>query len=76
MLALHALPAAPADGVESARRDPELQELLFLGLFERGIYTAPRGMVNLSLPLTDAQLDTALAALDDTLSELGTALER
>jgi hypothetical protein len=33
-------------------------------------------MVNLSLPLTDAQLDTALAALDDTLSELGTALER
>ena len=76
MLALLALPAAPADGVESARRDPELEELLFLGLFERGIYTAPRGMVNLSLPLTDAQLDTALAALDDTLSELGTALER
>ena len=76
MLALHALPAAPADGVESARRDPELQELLFLGLFERGIYTAPRGMINLSLPLTDAQLDTALAALDDALSELGTTLER
>ena len=70
MLALHALPAAPADGAESARRDPALQELLFLGLFERGIYTAPRGMVNLSLPLTDAQLDAALAALDETLAEL------
>jgi glutamate-1-semialdehyde 2,1-aminomutase len=70
MLALHALPAAPADGVESARRDPELQELLFLGLFERGIYTAPRGMLNLSLPLTDAQLGETLAALDDTLMEL------
>jgi glutamate-1-semialdehyde 2,1-aminomutase len=70
MLALHALPAAPADGAESARRDPALQELLFLGLYERGIYTAPRGMVNLSLPLTDAHLETALAALDDTLSEL------
>ena len=27
-------------------------------------------MVNLSLPLTDAQLDEALAALDDTLAEL------
>ena len=26
-------------------RDPALQELLFLGLYERGIYTAPRGMV-------------------------------
>jgi glutamate-1-semialdehyde 2,1-aminomutase len=49
---------------------PELQELLFLGLYLRGIYTAPRGMVNLSLPLTDAQLDEALAALGDTLADL------
>jgi glutamate-1-semialdehyde 2,1-aminomutase len=71
MLALHALPAAPVDGAESARRDSVLQELLFLGLYERGIYTAPRGMMNLSLPLTDAQLEAALSALDDTLSELG-----
>jgi glutamate-1-semialdehyde 2,1-aminomutase len=75
MLAVHALPAAPADGAESARRDPALQELLFLGLYERGIYMAPRGMLNLSLSLTDTQLDAALAALDDTLAELdaGTA---
>jgi glutamate-1-semialdehyde 2,1-aminomutase len=49
---------------------PELQELLFLGLYLRGIYTAPRGMINLSLPLTDEQLGIALAALDETLSEL------
>jgi hypothetical protein len=27
-------------------------------------------MVNLSLPLTDAQLDQALGALDDTLADL------
>jgi glutamate-1-semialdehyde 2,1-aminomutase len=49
----------------------ELQELLFLGLYLRGIYTAPRGMMNLSLPLTDEQLAAALVALDETLSELG-----
>jgi glutamate-1-semialdehyde 2,1-aminomutase len=49
---------------------PELQELLFLGLYLRGIYVAPRGMVNLSLPLTDDQLAAALTALDETLSEL------
>ena len=48
----------------------ELHELLFLGLYTRGIYMAPRGMINLSLPLTDEQLATALAALDDTLAEL------
>jgi glutamate-1-semialdehyde 2,1-aminomutase len=71
MLALHALASPPADGAESARRDSALQELLFLGLYERGIYTAPRGMVNLSLPVTDAQLEAARSALGDTLSELG-----
>jgi glutamate-1-semialdehyde 2,1-aminomutase len=49
---------------------PELQELVFLGLYLRGIYTAPRGMITLSLPLTDKQLATALQALDDTLAEL------
>jgi glutamate-1-semialdehyde 2,1-aminomutase len=50
--------------------DSALQELLFLGLYRRGIYTAPRGMVNLSLPLTDDQLAAALSALDATLAEL------
>jgi glutamate-1-semialdehyde aminotransferase len=50
--------------------DPALQELLFLGLYRRGVYTAPRGMVNLSLPLTDDQLAAALSALDATLAEL------
>jgi glutamate-1-semialdehyde 2,1-aminomutase len=52
---------------------PELQELLFLGLYLRGIYTAPRGMVNLSLPLTDEHLAAALGALDETLAELARA---
>jgi glutamate-1-semialdehyde 2,1-aminomutase len=70
MLTLHALPVPPVDGAGSGRRDPALQDLLFLGLYERGIYTAPRGMVNLSLPVTDAQLEAALSALDDVLSEL------
>ena len=27
-------------------RDDVLQELIFLGLYERGVYTAPRGMIN------------------------------
>jgi glutamate-1-semialdehyde 2,1-aminomutase len=50
--------------------DSALQELLFLGLYRRGIYTAPRGMVNLSLPLTDDHLASALSALDATLAEI------
>ena len=69
-LTIHALPAPPGGASDVARRDPALQELIFLGLYRRGFYTAARGMINLSLPLTDDQLDAALAALDDTLAEL------
>jgi glutamate-1-semialdehyde 2,1-aminomutase len=72
MMALHALSSPPADGDAAPLRDPALQKLIFLGLYRRGIYTAPRGMINLSLPLTDAQLNTALVALDETLTDLGT----
>ncbi len=70
MMSLHALAAAPTNGTEAAARDASLQELLFLGLYERGVYTAARGMINLSLALTDDQLATALSALDETLTEL------
>jgi glutamate-1-semialdehyde 2,1-aminomutase len=70
MLALHAVANAPADAHGVAARDPHLQELVFLGLYRRGIYLAPRGMMSLSLPLRDDQLATALDALDDCLREL------
>lgn len=70
MMAVHARAVAPTNAAEAAARDGVLQELLFLGLYERGVYIAPRGMINLSLPLTDDQLATALDALDDTLAEL------
>ena len=70
MLSLHAVATAPTNAHEVAARDPHLQELLFLGLYARGMYLAARGMMCLSLPLSDAQLSAALAALDDCLAEL------
>jgi glutamate-1-semialdehyde 2,1-aminomutase len=73
-MTIHARETAPTNGVEAAERDPALQELIFLGLYRRGVYMAPRGMINLSLALTDAQLRTALDALDETLFELGSRL--
>jgi hypothetical protein len=51
-----------------------LQELIFLNLYRRGVYVAPRGMINLSLPLADDQLTAALDAVDDTLAELAGSL--
>ena len=34
-------------------RDPVLQEALFLSLLQRGVYTAPRGSLNLGLAITE-----------------------
>ena len=45
--------------------DPELQTLFHLELLERGIYLARRGMTTLSLPLTDADDDAFVDAVDD-----------
>jgi glutamate-1-semialdehyde 2,1-aminomutase len=70
MMSLHALPEVPNDANDMARRDPELQELLFLGLLDRGVYSASRGMMNLSLTLTDDQLASVLDALRETLADL------
>jgi glutamate-1-semialdehyde 2,1-aminomutase len=67
MMSLHALPAPPLNADDVARRDVDLQELMFLGLLERGVYSASRGMMNLSLTLSDDQLATVLDALTDTL---------
>lgn len=70
MLALHARATAPTNAVEVAERDPVLQELVFLGLYLRGVYIAARGFLSLSLPVSDAQLASALDALDDCLREI------
>jgi glutamate-1-semialdehyde 2,1-aminomutase len=70
MMSLHALPTSPRDAHDVAKRDAQVQELLFLGLLERGVYTAARGMMNLSLTVTDDQLAQVLDALADTLASL------
>jgi len=70
MMSLHALVAPPRDAHDVAKRDADLQELLFLGLLERGVYTAARGMMNLSLTVTDDQLAHVLDALGATLDSL------
>jgi glutamate-1-semialdehyde 2,1-aminomutase len=70
MMAIHARKERPTDGESAADKDAALQEMLFLGLLRRGIYIAPRGMINLSLPVTDDQLASFLGALDDLCQEL------
>jgi glutamate-1-semialdehyde 2,1-aminomutase len=73
-MTIHARATAPTDAAEVAERDSGLQELVFLGLYARRFYMAPRGMINLSLAVADAQLRSALEALDETLFELESRL--
>lgn len=73
-MTLHARATPPRNATEAAEADAALQELLFLGLYQRGVYTAARGMINLSLPVTDEQLSSALDALDETLADLSERL--
>ena len=70
MMAIHARAQRPTDGESAADKNPALQEMLFLGLLRRGIYIAPRGMINLSLPVTDDQLAAFIDALADLCQEL------
>ena len=70
MMTIIARAELPRDGTAAADRDSALQELVHLGLTRRGFHIAARGMVNLSLPLTDDDLAGFLNALDDTCAEL------
>ena len=70
MMSLHALATPPVSPTDIANRNIELQELLFFGLLERGVYIAARGMVNLGLAHTDDQSAQFLDALAETLTTL------
>lgn len=74
MNAVHALERRPQNGTDLQERDPALQEALFLALLQRGVYTAPRGSLNLSLAVTEFELDHYLQALDASLADLSDAM--
>lgn len=74
MNAVHALERRPQNGEDLLERDPVLQEALFLALLQRGVYTAPRGSLNLGLAITEWDLDHYLNALDESLGELSDAM--
>ncbi|MEP7111957.1 MAG: aminotransferase class III-fold pyridoxal phosphate-dependent enzyme [Ilumatobacteraceae bacterium] len=74
MNAVHALERRPQNGTDLQERDPALQEALFLALLQRGVYTAPRGSLNLGLAVTEFELDHYLHALDASLGDLSDAM--
>lgn len=73
MLGLH-LHDGPIRRPEDVRTTPEARKLVHLALLERGVSIARRGMMSLSLPLTEADDRAFLEALDDVLASYGPAL--
>lgn len=65
---VHFLADAPRDATAAAAGDHRLAEALHLALLVHGVFPAPRGMLNLSTALTDAQVDQVRGAYDQALS--------
>ena len=51
-------------------------QLLHLGLLRRGVFSAPRGMLCVSTPMGEAEIDSAAAATAEALAELRPAIEQ
>ncbi len=66
----------PRDVLEAQLEAGIYSRLLHLGLLRRGIFTARMGMLCLSTPMGDAEIDLATAALLDALEELRPLIER
>jgi len=62
----HERPTAPLD---RAKTPAALFELIHLDMMARGQFYARRGMINLSLPMTDEDLDAFRSCLIDVLEE-------
>ena len=70
MLTIHAVPGPVRSPADLRGSDPDVKELLFHELLDRGVDIAPRGFVALSLAVTDDDLVMFLDALADALAAL------
>ncbi len=55
MMTVHATPQPIARPEDAAGGDPRIKELLFFDLLRAGIWSARRGMINLSLPIGESE---------------------
>lgn len=68
---LHLTDRPVTDYRGAAASDRAELEMLHLSLLNRGIFAAPRGMFNISTPMTEADVDRAIAAVREGLREVG-----
>jgi len=74
LMTIHTVAGPVTSPSDLADTDSVLKELLFHELLDRGIYLAPRGYMALSAAITDADCETMLAAIAEsiaTITQLG-----
>jgi glutamate-1-semialdehyde 2,1-aminomutase len=67
LMNLHATNRPLRRPADLAGSDPRVKDLLYFALLERSVFTARRGLIALSLPFGDAEVEQFIAALDDAL---------
>ena len=75
MMAVHAGADAPSSPPEAGTRNRRLVDLMHLDLIRSGIYTARRGMMVLSLPMSAAEFDALVAAFEEFLDSRRSVIE-
>ena len=61
---------------DAAKANIDMRELFFFDLIAGGFWLAPRGMIVLSLPITDADCDQLVAAVDAIIDRRRSLLVR
>jgi glutamate-1-semialdehyde 2,1-aminomutase len=65
MLCLHMRKGPVHTPADAREGNTALRQLFHLDMIERGIWMAPRGMINLSLPITEADIERFVAAVEE-----------
>jgi len=64
------------DGKSAREANKQLLHLFYLAMLQRGIFSASRGLYVMSTPMTQKEIDTAIKACDDSLTELKPYIEQ
>lgn len=73
---LHFTPEPVVDFKTAQTGRKELMHLVHLGLLERGILLPARGLFALSTQMTEKEIDVAIKAMDDVMTELNPIIEQ
>jgi glutamate-1-semialdehyde aminotransferase len=63
------------NGKTAREANKDLLHLYYLAMLERGCFSAARGLYVMSTPMTQKEIDTALKAVDDVMTELKPTVE-